>query len=205
MHQHRWAWKPVVEFIIMTASEIEMGYLLGVSHAGNTHTELHLPVLLCYYYYFSDRSAKPQIFSCSPLVIHRAAAAAVMAVISPAAARIIYGGNLVTSTCSFQTGCRSEYILKSSKPNSPKWLRQPQTTGTNGKTDSLGEKWTEGKRTREEDREEAKAGRALTNNLVLWVWSFSSFSSCHMMPLVSDPQLELLLRAISPSSSTFLH
>lgn len=59
----------------MTASEIEMGYLLGVSHAGNTHTELHLPVLLCYYYYFSDRSAKPQIFSCSPLVIHRAAAA----------------------------------------------------------------------------------------------------------------------------------
>lgn len=207
MHQHRWAWKPVVEFIIMTASEIEMGYLLGVSHAGNTHTELHLPVLLCYYYYFSDRSAKPQIFSCSPLVIHRAAAAAaaVMAVISPAAARIIYGGNLVTSTCSFQTGCRSEYILKSSKPNSPKWLRQPQTTGTNGKTDSLGEKWTEGKRTREEDREEAKAGRALRNNLVLWVWSFSSFSSCHMMPLVSDPQLELLLRAISPSSSTFLH
>lgn len=84
----------------MTASEIEMGYLLGVSHAGNTHTELHLPISLCYYYYFSDRSAKPQIFSCSPLVIHRAAAA-VMAVISPAAARIIYGGNLVTSTCSF--------------------------------------------------------------------------------------------------------
>lgn len=55
----------------MTASEIEMGYLLGVSHARNTHTELHLPVSLCYYYYFSDRSAKPQIFSCSPLVIRR--------------------------------------------------------------------------------------------------------------------------------------
>lgn len=80
----------------MTASKIEMGYLLGVSHVGNTHTHtaafprLTVTPVIIIIIIFCDRSPKPQIFSCSPLVILRRRRPDVY--YFPAAGRIIYEG-----------------------------------------------------------------------------------------------------------------
>lgn len=126
--------EPVEEFIIVTASKIEMGYLSGVSHVENAHTNTHRWLRCCCYYYyynFFDRYPELQIFSSSPLVIrcHRRRSnvyyfPAARALAAAAARWIIYEWD----SAGFQTGSRSAAILKSSKPNSPKWFRQTKDT-----------------------------------------------------------------------------
>lgn len=80
----------------MTASKIEMGYLLGVSHVG-THTascisptDCGAVIFIIIFFFFFDGSPELQIFSCSPLVIlHRRRSDVYY---FPAAGRIIYEG-----------------------------------------------------------------------------------------------------------------
>lgn len=78
----------------MTASKIEMGYLLGASLVRKLHGELTvaLSFLLSFSFFMFDRSPEPQILSCSTLVVLCCRQSGVY--YFPAAGRIIYEGTL---------------------------------------------------------------------------------------------------------------
>lgn len=165
MHQHRWAWKPVVEFIIMTASKIEMGYLLGVSHIGNTHRaafpRLAVALLLLLLFSLFWQIAQAANLQLQP--ISNPPLPSAWCLLFPSSRTDNLWGETLSSTCRFHTGSRSEPILQSSKPNSPKWLRQEhKTKGTvtcwftrreGGRKEEMKGRWTD---RRKEGRKESR-------------------------------------------------
>lgn len=103
----------------MTASKIEMGYLLGASLVRKPHGELTvaLSLLLSFSFFMFDRSSEPQIFSCSTLVVRRRRQSGVY--YFPAAGRIIYEGTL-SDYPQVSNRKQVETLLQSSKANSEK-------------------------------------------------------------------------------------